>query len=178
MDRSAAGRPPATEYDPYYGRYIDRVRSGEVIQALSEQVLEIGGFIASLDPPMADHRYAPGKWTVRQVVRHVLDTERIFATRALRIARGESQPLPGFDENAYAEESKEERRSLSELSDEFAQLRLSNLRLFEGFTDAAWGRVGNANGSPISVRAIAWILAGHADHHLGVLRERYAGGGP
>jgi len=175
MDADARGRPAAAEFDPYYGRYIDRVAAQDILVTLRDQRAEIAGFVADLDPAIADYRYAPRKWTARQVLNHVCDTERIFATRALRVARGETAPLPGFDENAYADASESDRRPLTDLGREFDLLRGATLGMFGAFDDAVWTRVGNANGSPVSVRAIAWILAGHADHHLHVIRDRYLG---
>ena len=176
MSDSARARPGSAEFDPYYGRYIARIESDDIMEVLAGQLPELQHALGDLGPDMAGHRYAPGKWTVKQVLGHVLDSERIFATRALCIARGENQPLPGFDEDAYAAASAADARPLGEVLQELEHLRRANLALFEGFDDAAWRRVGNANGAPISVRAIAWILAGHADHHLNVLRERYLGG--
>ncbi|MCL7963714.1 MAG: DinB family protein [marine benthic group bacterium] len=173
MDGGVRGRPAAAEFDPYYGRYIDRVVAPDILAALRNQRAEIASFISELDPTIADHRYAPGKWTIRQVLNHVCDTERIFGARALSVARGERQPLPGFDENAYADMSAADRRALAALGRELDQLRGATIEMFEAFEEDAWGRIGNANGSPVSVRAIAWILAGHADHHLNVLRDRY-----
>lgn len=173
MDEGVRGRPAAVEFDPYYGRYIERVPPGDILAALGNQRAEIASFISDLDPSVADHRYAPGKWTVRQVLNHVCDTERIFATRALCVARGERQPLPGFDENEYADLSATDRRALIALGRELDLLRGATIEMFEAFDDEAWIRMGDANGSPVSVRAIAWILVGHSDHHLNVIRERY-----
>ncbi len=173
MDEGVRGRPTAVEFDPYYGRYIDRIVAPDILTALQEQQVEIADFLAQLDPAMADHSYAPGKWTTRQVLNHVCDTERIFAARGLCIARGETASLPGFDENAYADASAVDDRPLSALGREFDLLRGATICMFEAFDEPAWHRVGNANGSPVSVRAIAWILVGHADHHLNVIRERY-----
>ena len=175
MSVPARGRPGAAEFDPFYGRYIARIESDDILEVLARQLPEMQRTLGGLGPEVAEHRYAPDKWTVKQVLGHVLDSERIFATRALCIARGETQPLPGFDENAYAAASAVDARPLGEVLREFEHLRKSNLALFESLDDAAWRSVGHANGAPISVRAIAWILAGHADHHLNVLRERYPG---
>ena len=176
MSVFARGRPDASEFDPYYGRYIARIESDDIREVLARQLPEMQRALGDLGPEVAAHRYAPDKWTVKQVLGHVLDSERIFATRALCIARGETRPLPGFDENAYAAASAVDVRPLGEVLREFELLRRSNLSLFDGLDDDAWRRVGHANDAPISVRAIAWILAGHADHHMNVLRERYLGG--
>jgi len=119
------------------------------------------------------HRYAPGKWSVRQVMCHLADAERIMAYRALRIARGDATPLPGFDENAYAPESGADAVALAELVAEFADVRRASLALFRHLPADAWVRRGTASESPFSVRALAWVLVGHPIHHLAVLRERY-----
>lgn len=173
MDESGRVRPDPAEYDPYYARYIERVEQEDVLEALEEQLHEMLGLLGSLDPAIGEYRYAPGKWTLKQVLCHVLDSERIFGVRALCIARGDTQPLPGFDENAYAEEAGAERRSISGLAREFDQVRRSNITLFRTLDAQAWQRTGDANGAAVSVRAIAWILAGHAAHHVRVLRELY-----
>ena len=155
MDIPARSRPGVTEFDPFYGRYIARIESDDVLDVLTRQLPEMQRTLGGLGPEMEGHRYAPDKWTVKQVLGHVLDSERIFATRALCVARGETQPLPGFDENAYAAASAMDTRPLGEVLREFEHLRRSNLALFEGLDDEAWQRVGHANGSSISVRAIA-----------------------
>ncbi len=173
MAHVVPGRPAAAEFDPYFSRYIDRVVHEDVLESLSSQLAEIVAFVESLDRDSGDFRYAPGKWTVKEVIGHVTDTERIFGTRALHIARGQQNPLPGFDENAYADESEAGSRELFDLAGEFAHTRRSNLLMLEGLPAAAWNRAGVVDGSTLSVRAIPWILAGHADHHLAVLRERY-----
>ncbi|MEJ2482631.1 MAG: DinB family protein [Gemmatimonadota bacterium] len=173
MDEDVRGRPTEAEFDPYYRRYIDRITGRDILSTLRSQRAEIANFVSRLSPAIADHRYAPRKWTTRQVLNHVCDTERIFAARALCVARGETGPLPGFDENAYAAASEADRRPLADLGRELDMLRGATIGMLSAFDDAAWRRVGTANGSPVSVRAIAWILAGHADHHLHVIRERY-----
>jgi hypothetical protein len=173
MDESARVRPDPAEYDPYYGRYIERVEQEDVLEALEEQLDETLRLLGGLDSAIGEYRYAPGKWTVKQVVCHMLDTERIFGVRALCVARGDTQPLPGFDENAYAEESGADRRSINDLAKEFELVRRSNIALYRSLDGHAWQRIGNANGAAVSVRATAWIVAGHAAHHVRVLRERY-----
>lgn len=173
MSEFARARPPAAEFDPYYARYIERVDHDDVLEALSKQRDEIVDFLGGLDPEIGEFRYQPGKWSLKQVVCHLLDTERIFVVRALCVARGEVQPLPGFDENAYAEQAGAARRTIDELTREFELVRNSSITLFESLDDEAWMRTGTANDAAISVRAIAWIVAGHAAHHLNVLRDRY-----
>ena len=173
MAAPARIRPTADEYDPYYGTYIDAVEQEDVLEALVRQRDDMLGLLQGLDPETGEVRYAPGKWTLKQVIQHVLDSERIFAVRALCIARGESQELPGFDENEYAALATAGQRSLADLAEEIELVRGATLALFASLPVEAWMRTGTANGATISVRAIPWILAGHAAHHTGVIRERY-----
>ncbi len=173
MEVSTRARPTAAEFDPYYARYVERVDRDDVLEALSAQRDEIVDFLGGLDPEIGDFRYQPGKWSLKQVICHLLDAERIFAVRALCIARGDRQPLPGFDENAYADLAGANRRTIGGLAREFEFVRNSSITLFESLDDEAWMRTGTANDAVISVRAIVWIIAGHAAHHMAVLRDRY-----
>ena len=135
--------------------------------------------LATLQPlgeEHASHRYAPGKWTLREVIGHLTDAERVFAYRALRIARGDATPLPGFDHDAYVRAARFERRLLAEILEEFEHLRRSNLRLFGSFDEEDLSRRGTASGHGVSVRALLFITAGHERHHLRVIRERYVAG--
>ena len=166
-------RPDESEYLPYYGKYIGLVPDGDLLQTLRSQLDETLALVRSLPPEMGGHRYAPGKWTIREVLGHIIDTERIFAYRAMRIARGDQTPIEGFDENAYAAASDADARTLADLADELEHLRLGNLHFFRALTDEALARRGTANGAEVSARALAWILAGHELHHRGLLRERY-----
>jgi hypothetical protein len=122
----------------------------------------------------SNYRYAEGKWSIKEIVNHLCDTERIFAYRALRIARADATPLPGFDENAYAPEMRADERTLADLSAEWVDVRRSTLSLFRHLPAGTWERLGTASGHPCSVRALAYATAGHARHHLKVLAERYA----
>lgn len=166
-------RPASDEHHPYFGTYIALVPETEVIPALESQMAEMVGLLRGLTEAQGGLRYAPDKWSVRGVVAHVIDSERVFAYRALRFARGDRSPLAGFDENAYAPESGADARTLRSLADEFELLRRANLEMFRGFPAEAWTRRGEANGNEVSVRALAFILAGHARHHTGLVRERY-----
>jgi hypothetical protein len=169
-------RPAADEHAPYYGRYIEQVPGADARAALAAQIEATLEALAPLDEARALHRYAPGKWSVKQVVGHLSDAERVFAYRALRIGRGDATPLPGFDENVYAASGGFDARPLAALLDELRVVRAGTLALFAGFEPAALERRGTANGTPVSVRALAWIVAGHERHHLGVLHERYGVG--
>jgi len=131
--------------------------------------------LAELPDARGDHRYAEGKWSVRQLVGHVSDAERIFTYRALRIARGDKTPLASFDENAYAETAGSDRRTLSALAEELRVVREASVALFNSLPDDAWTRTGTASEKTVSVRALAYIAAGHAQHHLKILKERYLG---
>ena len=165
--------PAADEYAPYYGRYISLVAPGDILDQLERQREEMLARFRNVPESKGAHRYAPGKWSGRQVVLHLSDTERIMTYRALRIARGDATPLAGFDENAYAPESGADAVPLAELVGEFADVRRGSLALFRHLPADAWTRRGTASDSPFSVRALAWVVVGHPIHHLGVLRDRY-----
>lgn len=134
------------------------------------------GFLGSLDKATADFRYGPEKWSVKEVLGHVVDTERIFGARALCFARGEKIPLPPFEQDEYVRSAGFDKRSLSSLSREFEAVRQSTESLFDGFDEDQWNRGGVANEVHMTVRAVAYIVAGHAAHHLAVIRDRYLGG--
>lgn len=171
-------RPDASEHLAYYSRYIDLVPDGDLLQMLRAQLDDTLALVRGLDEAHGGHRYAPGKWTIREVLGHVIDTERIFAYRALRIARADQTPIEGFDENAYAQNAGADARTLADLADELEHVRLGNLAFFRALDDAALARRGTANGAEVTVRALAWILAGHELHHVTLLRERYLSGLP
>lgn len=170
-------RPGPDEHLPYYARYIDLVPGDDAAPALASQHDETRRALAGLDEAGAAYRYAPGKWSVKQVLGHVADVERVFSYRALRIARGDLTPLPGMDERAFAEAAGSEARTLASLVDELGAVRAASRTLFEALDPEALERRGTANDSVISARALAWIIAGHERHHLAILRERYRIGG-
>lgn len=173
-------RPAADEFAPFYAGYVARVPDGDVVDALIGGGEVAAAFLASVPDDVAARAYAPGKWTLKEVVLHCADAERIFAYRALCIARGDTTGLPGWDENAYAPMSGANARTLESVLDELQSVREATVTLFEGLPDEAWSRRGTANHNPITVRAIAWITAGHLLHHLSVIQERYVvevGGG-
>jgi len=172
-----SNRPETGEFDPYYARYIDRVPEGDVTSLLDSQIRETAGALRAVPAAKATYRYADGKWSIAEVVAHVSDVERIFSYRALRISRADTTPIEGFDENAYVPAGEFDRRSLADLIEELEAVRRATLALLRGLSPAAWTRMGTANGKPISVRALAYIIAGHERHHLGTLRERYGVGG-
>lgn len=166
-------RPEPSEYPPYYGAYIDRVPDGPVGDTLERQLEDTRTLLAGIPEERAGHRYRPGKWSIREVVAHVLDAERIFATRALALSRKDPAPYPGMDQDQYIAEARLSSRPLADLAAEFAALRRSNLHLFRSFDAETLDREGTANDVMFTVRAIPWIVAGHELHHMGVLRERY-----
>ncbi len=174
MPSSLLATPPhATEHGEYYARYIARVPAGDVVETLDAQLRDTRALLASFGDARADHRYAPGKWTVKEVVGHIADAERIFAYRALRVARGDATPLPSFDENAYVAHAGFALRPLSDLVRELELVRQSTVALFAGMDDDAVVRLGTASGAPVTPRAAAYVIAGHELHHAAILRERY-----
>jgi hypothetical protein len=168
-----ASSPAPSEYSPYFGRYISLIPEERFLTVLVGQPEDYREALGKLSPTQASYRYAPGKWSVGQVVGHVVDAERVFAYRALCIARGETASLPSFDENAYEAMAGHDRLDLGELLDEFATVRKANLALFRHMDEAAWLRTGTVNQNAISVRGLAYILVGHAEHHATILKERY-----
>ena len=166
-------RPAENEYAHFYASYVARVPEEDVLAAIEQQSSETQRLISSLDESRAKYRYAEGKWSVKEVIGHVTDGERIFGYRALCIARGEKNSLPGFDEQAYMKDANFDNWRLGDLAEAYALARRSNIVFFRNLTDEAWDRRGIANDSEITVRALAFILVGHDRHHLNVLREKY-----
>lgn len=171
-----ATRPAPDEYAPYYDAYIRKVPDGDVVHALRAQLPDTLATLRAVPESRAGHRYAEGKWSIREVVGHVCDAERVFAYRAMRFARADTTELPGFDENAFVANARFDERSLASLVDEFAAVRGATTAFFDGLFPDEWMRVGTANGKTMSVRALAWVIAGHERHHLQVLKERYLQG--
>lgn len=170
------GLPTPAEYAPFYAGYISRMTESDPLAVLAAQVDEISRLFASVPAEREGHRYAPGKWSIREMVGHLADCERIMAYRALAIARGDQTPLPGFDEEAYAGQAGSDAVPLADLTADLLAARQSTLHLFRNLPAEAWNRIGTANQNPVSVRALAYILAGHLRHHFAVLKERYGVG--
>jgi len=166
-------RPAATEYPAFYQRYVDLVPEDDVQSALADQAKKTAAIVRGIGEEKAAFRYAPGKWSVKGVIGHFVDAERIFCYRALAIARGEAKSLPGFDENSYAEAGDFDRRSIRDLADDYEAARRSTIAMFRGIPDAGWTRRGVANDVPVNVLGLAYITLGHERHHLKVLRDRY-----
>lgn len=168
-----SGKPEAAEHNPYYSRYIDLVPEGDIVSTLRDQFKDTLALIRTIPEPRGGFRYSEGKWSVKEMLGHLIDAERIFVYRALCIARGEKQNLPGFEEDDYVRGAAFDSLQLSALIEEFESVRNSTVRFFASLRGSDWKKMGTANGSGVSVRAIAYIMAGHERHHLGVLRERY-----
>ena len=166
-------RPGAGEHVPYYGKYTSLVPDGSIVDTLRAQGAETAALLASVPAAKEEHRYADGKWSVKEVVGHMADAERVFAYRALRFSRGDKTPLASFDENTYVPAGAFGARTLPSLAEEFRAVREATIRLLDGLDESAMSRVGVAAENPITVRALAWIIAGHERHHVAILRERY-----
>jgi uncharacterized damage-inducible protein DinB len=165
-------RPAASEFASFYAGYIARVPDSGPVAELNEQIAALEK-LKSLPDDKANHAYADGKWTVKEVLGHCADGERVFSYRLTRIARGDKTPLAGFDENEWAKTAPHRRRSIAAVIDEFIAVRRATLALMDSLDETAIANTGIANNNPVSGRAICWIIAGHARHHLNVLHERY-----
>lgn len=165
--------PEADEYAPVYASYVALVRGRDPLGVLKRQLPALRSVCVGVTEAEALHRYGPGKWSIKEVVGHLSDTERVFAYRLLRVARGDATPLPGFDERPYVEAANFDRRPVRGLLLELESVRAATVRLVEGLPAEALARRGVVNGSPMSARALIFILAGHAEHHFGILRDRY-----
>lgn len=166
-------RPDPDEFAPFYQGYIEKVPAGDVLEHLHRQGERTSALLAAIPEAKGMFAYAPGKWTVKRLVQHLVDGERLFCYRAMCIARGEQGSLPGFDENAYADQDGSDARPLAQIAAEYATVRAATLTLYAGMTDAVSRRRGTANGKSVTVRALLWMTAGHELHHLTILRERY-----
>lgn len=169
------GRPSEVEFAPFYAGYVSLVPETDIIGVLEAQADDVRRQTRAFIPKREQFRYADGKWSVREMFGHVTDAERVFGFRAFCFSRGDENTLPGFDQNDYVARSDVDRRPLADLVEEFGQLRQANLAVLRRLDDAAWRRTGTASGNLVSVRALAYIMAGHVRHHLQVLTTRYAG---
>jgi uncharacterized damage-inducible protein DinB len=166
-------RPEAGEYPAHFETYLAKLPPGELLDLLEAQWEELGCLLEELDDAAADHRYAEGKWSVKEVLGHLLDAERIFAYRLLRIARGDTTPLSGWEEDAFVAGANFGARPLESLLEEYDLVRGHTLALLRGLDPSGFARMGTANGKAVSARAIAWVIAGHERHHMMVLKEKY-----
>ena len=167
------GRPQPAEAAPYYFTYINKVQGDDPLRTLDRQLEEAASFFSGISEEKSLHRYAPEKWSIRQLLSHVNDTERAFAFRALWFARGFDSPLPSFDQETAAAGAAADTVSWAAHVEEFRRVRLATLSLFRNLPPEAWMRSGIASDNRFTVRALAFIAAGHVTHHIGVLREKY-----
>lgn len=172
MPSHSLSRPDASEYKPAYNTYIDPVADHDALELLTTQIDALEP-LRSLSESAALHRYAPGKWSVKEMIGHITDAERIFAYRMLRIARGDQTPLANFDQQPYVDAAHFDRFPIAALVDAFRTARAATLSLTSEIDDDGWRRMGVASDFPVSARALAYIIAGHAAHHIGILRDRY-----
>ena len=166
--------PEKSEYGEYYDRYISQVRDENVTALLAKQPAELKELFSSVPEDRGTFAYDDGKWSLKEVLSHLIDGERIFAYRMLRISRGDETPIEGFEQDGYIENSNANNRPFAELLDEFDLQRRANLLLINNLSDDATRRLGTASGFPVSVRALVYISAGHVKHHVGILKERYS----
>lgn len=166
-------RPGPDEYAPYYGTYVSKVPDRDILELLEAQRVEIGRILDGVDEAQGAHRYAPGKWSVKEVIGHCIDTERVFASRALAFARRDPADLPGFEQDDYVAEASFDARPTADLVAELDVVRRSTIAFFAGLAPETWTHGGIANGSRMSVRAAAYVIHGHLTHHVGVLKSLY-----
>jgi len=169
----SVARPPAGEYAPYYDRYISLVQGEDILNTLDEQRRQTMLLLCGRDDEDGDFRYSPEKWSAKEILGHVCDTERIFAYRALRIARADSTPLEGFEQDDYVRNGPFAERPLADLVEDFIAVRRATLSLLRNLDEEAWSRLGIASKNAVSVRALAYIIAGHELHHRRILEEKY-----
>lgn len=173
MNNAIISRPDATEYLPYFGKYVSLVPDGDIIDLLHKQLEETLDILREIPEAQAGFRYGEDKWSIKELVGHMIDSERIFAYRALCFARNDETPLPGFEQDDYIRNAAFDERTLDDLASEFESVRRSTIFLFKPLNAEVSMRTGQANGSAASVRALAYMIAGHELHHRSILRERY-----
>ncbi len=167
-------RPEKTEYAEYYETYISLVEETDIISAAENQIDELNDLFSAIPEEKGDFRYAEGKWSIKEAAGHLIDGERVFSYRALRIARGDETPLAGFEQNGYVINGNYGNAKLSDLIEELSLLRRSNVLFFKNLTGEAWLRTGTASDAAVSVRALAYMMVGHIRHHTNILRQRYS----
>lgn len=173
MIKAMMPKPEKNEYAEFYAGYVALVEEADVVAALRNQSDEMRKLLADVSAEKENYRYAPGKWSVKELLGHLIDGERVFSYRALRISRGDETPLPGFEENEYVANSNFGDSNFGDLLEEFVLLRAANVLLFKNLTEEAWRRTGTASDAAVSVRALAFIMVGHVRHHANILRARY-----
>ena len=168
-----AARPQPSEHSAYHLNYVALVPDKDILQTLDAQRREMILYLSARSEDEGNFRYAPGKWSAKEVVGHICDAERIFAYRALRIARGDQTPLPGWDENEYMPRSPFAEHPFADVIEDYIAVRRASVSLFRNLSEEAWARTGTANNAAVSVRGLAWLIAGHELHHKKLLREKY-----
>jgi hypothetical protein len=166
-------RPAQTEYDPYYERYVSLVADTDIIGTLGSQTTRLQDLLTGMFEEQGTYRYAEGKWSIKELIGHLIDGERMFAYRLFRISRGDETPIEGFEQDGYIENAHSDDRSFADLLQEFSLLRQSSMIYLKNMRPDDWSRVGTANNVKISARALVYIMAGHIEHHLAILKERY-----
>lgn len=166
-------KPQTSEHAEYFQRYIQLVPEGDILATLGNQMTEMTNLLGDVSETKGDHRYAVGKWSVKELVGHLIDAERVFAYRALRFARADATPIEGFEQDDYVKAASHGACKLADLVQEWLQVRRATISMFRNLDEAAWLRRGKANQNEVSVRAIAYIIAGHVNHHQQVLKEKY-----
>ncbi len=166
-------RPNKTEYAAYYETYVSLVQESDIVSAMRNQADELREIFSQMSDEKGLYRYAEGKWTIKELLGHLIDGERVFAYRALRFARADKTELPGFDQDPYIENANFNDVKLSDLLEEMLSLRNANILFFNNLSNEAWSRTGVASDNEISVRAIAFIMVGHIRHHVKILKEKY-----
>lgn len=166
-------KPKREEYVTYYQKYVEAILEEDLCSLLTRQAEEIITLLETVSEEQSSYRYAQGKWSIKEVLGHITDTERIMSYRLLRIGRGDTTDLAGFDENVYVEHASYERLSMQQLLNDFSAVRHATISLIRILPEEAWTRSGTANGGPVTARALAYIIAGHALHHKTILLERY-----
>jgi len=166
-------KPETSEYNPYYEKYISLIEEGELMNSLERQPSELRSLLKGLDEEKGKHAYADGKWSIKEVLSHLIDGERIFGYRVLRISRGDETPIEGFEQDGYIENSHANERSFEDLLEELSLQRKANLRMLKNLRNDDWKRFGTASQSPVSVHALGFIMAGHVRHHINILKDQY-----
>ena len=166
-------RPQDSEYNPFYARYVRSVQGGDLPDILEQQRNDVDSLMSALKPGQEDYRYEPGKWSIREVLGHVIDTEWVFGYRLLRIARGDDTPLPGMDQDEFMAGANFSERAMEDLLREFNGIRTASTTLIASLPEQAFSLQGTASGFPVTVRAIAWIIAGQCQHHISIIEEHY-----
>jgi hypothetical protein len=166
-------KPEKAEYDAYYERYVSLVDERSLLESLAAQPGELSNLLGNLPDERGSYTYDEGKWTIKEVLGHLIDGERFFAYRILRISRGDTTPIEGFEQDEYIENARSNARSIVDLIEEFRLLREANMFLFKNLNEEDWLRMGMASGLPVSVRALAYIMSGHITHHVNIMQTRY-----